>query len=172
VISSARAVSATAGSGAEERVSPLIIGAKSTKTLAKAQRRKGRLHVAWRFFFLCVFAPLRELFLREHPPQHGTQLRECSGPMAQCVLHARAQLAESAMVFGNEEQWIVAEAAAAARFTNDDAVTTSLDDRLDFALGVGQCRGANVMGGTTVVGQRRQLGEQLLIIRFIVPLPT
>ena len=94
-------------------------------------------------------------------PQLGQRLRS----MAQRMLHHRTQFPERAMIFGNEKERIVAEAAAATMVTDDNPMTASFSDNLHFALGIGDGRGANVIGVAPVGRQRRQLGQQPRIVR-------
>src|SRR5262249_53718059 len=102
----------------------------------------------------------------------GPQLGEGAGAVAQRVLDAGAQLAERLVVLGDEEERVVAEAAAAARLAGDDAVTAALGDGADVAVGGRQRGGADVVGGAAVVGQRRQLGKQAGVVGRVVAVPA
>lgn len=79
--------------------------------------------------------------------------------MAQRVLDVGTQLAEGAVIFGNQKQRIIPEAAVAAILGDDAPMAAALDDRVDCTPRIGQRRGANVIRLPGIGAQRRQLGE-------------
>src|SRR5579864_3368217 len=86
------------------------------------------------------------------------------------MLDPRAQLAKGPVILGDEEERIVPEATDPARLVRYDAVTAALGRGADLAAGVGHDGRADVIGGATLVWQRRQLGEQTGIVGLIVAL--
>src|SRR5947207_45030 len=56
-------------------------------------------------------------------PQRGAQPRQGPSAMAQGVLDAGAQLAKGLVILGDQEEWVVTEAAAPAFLLDNDAVT-------------------------------------------------
>src|SRR5436305_13253173 len=64
---------------------------------------------------------------------HRSELLEGPGPVAAGMLDASAPLSERSMILRDKKQRIVAESARAARLAHEQAVTASLDDRLDLA---------------------------------------
>ena len=87
--------------------------------------------------------------------------------MAQGVFDVRTELAKGAVIFGDQEQGVVTEAAGAA-LVGDRAVATTFRYGMDLALRVGQGCGANVIGGRVVVGQWRQLGQETVVVGVVV----
>src|SRR5262249_17922142 len=77
----------------------------------------------------CGLAPSRS---RERSQRRPKSLKR-PGAMAQRVFHDGAELAERAVILRNQEQRVVAEAAGAAGFADDDAVTATFDDGFHIA---------------------------------------
>ena len=90
--------------------------------------------------------------------------------MTEGVFDHRAQLAKSLVIFGNEKERIVAEAAAAAIIFDDYAMAASFNDCMDIPVWVGQGCGANVESLPLLVAEDCQLGEQPFVVGGIVAL--
>src|ERR1043165_3253624 len=90
--------------------------------------------------------------------------------MAQRVLHDGAELAEGAVVFGDQEERVIAEAARAAFLADDDTVAASLDDGLYIPAGVSKHGGAHVIGAALIIGDLVEFRQELGVIRGVIAL--
>src|SRR6516225_9190886 len=93
-------------------------------------------------------------------PQNRPQLGQCAGTVTQSMFHERTEFAEGAMVLGDEKQGIVTEAALAAEITNDPAMAATFRNHPDFSLRIGQGSSAYIIGGSLIIRERRQFGQE------------
>src|SRR5262245_14182781 len=108
------------------------------------------------------------LTVREKPLQLWPQLLERLGAMAQRVFDARGQLAKRAVIFGNQEKRVVAEAARAAAIADDAAVTTPFRLSDDFPVRIADDDDADVVSGSLLFRHDGQFGQQLIVVRLVV----
>ena len=102
------------------------------------------------------------------PVEPGPEPGEGPRPVAELALDQRAQLAERLVIFGDQEQRVVAEPVRAAGLAGDPAAAGAGGFEADRAERVGQGQGADERRAAAVVGDVGEGVEELAVVRLVV----
>ena len=88
--------------------------------------------------------------------------------VTELVLDQRAQLAKGLVVFGDQEERVVAEPRVSKSLADDPAPANALGFKANLARRVGHGQGGAERGGATFVGNRRECLQQLAVVRGVI----
>ena len=109
-----------------------------------------------------------QITLRDHPFQAAAQPGERSRPMAELMFDERAQLAEGLVIFGDQEQRIIAEPGRSAGLACQPPAAGSLGFEPDRSGRIGESQGAAKRRAAAVVGRFDERLEHLAIVGLVI----